>query len=56
MPQLEKGGLIMFRRMFLDKNPRLGEIIFIGFNAVVVKLGITDEMVFVQLDQICRVL
>ena len=58
MPQLVKGGLVMFRRMFLDNNPRLGEIVFIGFNSVVVKTGIgtTDEKLFVDLDQICRVL
>jgi len=58
VPQLEKGGKIMFRRMFLDKNPRLGEIVFIGFKSVVIKTGIetAEEMLFVELDQICQVL
>lgn len=59
MPQnLREGGMITFRRMFSDRSPIMGQVIFIGLHSVLVKSGVpgsADEMIlFVDLDHICR--
>jgi len=61
VPQnLEKGGLVMFRRMFKDPVPIIGKIVLVGFKAITVKTGIaeiTGEIeIFVKIEEICSVL